>query len=175
MLDNSSNPVFFVCQPVQTDAQIIFDTKLSYEHPPCDPGAFPVAGSADAWARAPIGCGPYVFDHWEAGSEIVLKKNDKFWGDEPTFNSITFKFIPDANARTLALQSHDIDFAENIGASLAPTLQGVDGIQLFYSDIGETQVIWFNNLDNEALAKPEVRKALEYATNKRRLLSFSSS
>ena len=125
---------------------------------------------ADAWARAPIGCGPYVFDHWDAGSEIVLKKNEKFWGDEPVFNSITFKFIPDANARTLALQSHDIDFAENIGASLAPTLQGVDGIELFYSDIGETQVIWFNNLDNEALAKPEVRKALEYATNKEAIL-----
>ena len=124
----------------------------------------------EAWSRAPIGCGPYKFDHWEAGSEIVLTKNEDFWGDEPVFNSITFKFIPDANARTLALQSHDIDFAENIGASLAPTLQGVDGIDLFYSDIGETQVIWFNNLDNEALAKPEVRKALEYATNKEAIL-----
>lgn len=125
---------------------------------------------ADAWARSPIGCGPYKFDHWEAGSEIVLTKNEDFWGDEPVFNSITFKFIPDANARTLALQSHDIDFAENIGASLAPTLQGIDGIDLYYSDIGETQVIWFNNLDNEALAKPEVRKALEYATNKEAIL-----
>ena len=125
---------------------------------------------ADNFTRSPIGCGPYKFDHWDAGSEIVLTKNEDFWGDEPVFNSITFKFIPDANARTLALQSHDIDFAENIGASLAPTLQGIDGIELFYSDIGETQVIWFNNLDNEALAKPEVRKALEYATNKEAIL-----
>ena len=33
----------------------------------------------EAWSRAPIGCGPYVFDHWDAGSEIVLKKNEKFW------------------------------------------------------------------------------------------------
>lgn len=124
----------------------------------------------DGWARNPIGCGPYAFDRWVAGSEIVLTKNDKFWGDAPVFDSITFKFIPDANARTLALQSGDIDFAENIGASLAPTLEGVDGIQLYYNDIGETQMIWFNCLDNEALRNPDVRKALEYATNKEAIL-----
>ena len=28
----------FVCQSVQTDARIVFDTKLSYEHPSCSPG-----------------------------------------------------------------------------------------------------------------------------------------
>ena len=130
------------------------------------------ATTEENWARNPVGCGPYIFDHWDAGNEIVLKKNADFWGDEPVFNTITFKFIPDANARTLALQgaNRTIDFAENIGASLAPTMEGVDGISLYYNDIGETQVIWFNNLDNEALAKPEVRKALEYATNKEAIL-----
>jgi len=124
----------------------------------------------EAWARNPIGCGPYKFDHWEAGSEIVLTKNENFWGDEAAFNSITFKFIPDANARTLALQSGDIDFTENIGSSLVPSVQGVDGISLHYSNIGETQVIWFNNLDNEYLKNADVRKALEYATNKEAIL-----
>lgn len=131
---------------------------------------FEAAGSPEAFARNPVGCGPYVFDHWEAGSEIVVKKNDNFWGDEPVFDTITFKFIPDANARTLALQSGDIDFAENIGASLAPTIEGMDGISLYNSDVGETQMIWFNCLDNEALKNPDVRKALEYATNKEAVL-----
>lgn len=124
----------------------------------------------EAWSRAPIGVGPYCFDHWEAGSEIVLTKNTSFWGDEPSFNSITFKFIPDANARTLALRSGDIDFTENIGSSLVPSLTDVENVTLHYSNIGETQMIWFNNLDNEYLKNSDVRKALEYATNKEAIL-----
>ena len=31
----------------------------------------------------PVGTGPFEFDHWTAGQEIALKRNDKYWGDKP--------------------------------------------------------------------------------------------
>lgn len=126
--------------------------------------------SEEEWARKPIGTGPYTVDKWESGSEIVLKKHPDFWGEEPTFDSITFKFIPDANGRVLALQSKDIDYAENISASLTQTVEGVDGLKIFHNNIGQTQILWFNGVTNEITSNKTVRRALEYATNKEAIL-----
>ena len=33
------------------------------------------------FGRAPIGTGPYKFVRWDTGSQIVLQRNDAYWGD----------------------------------------------------------------------------------------------
>lgn len=124
----------------------------------------------EAFARNPVGTGPYKLDHWDAGNEIVIVGNKDFWGDAPAFNSITFKFIPDTNARSLALQSGDIDFVENLGASMIPSLKGKDNVVIHQSDIAQTQIVWFNP-ENEYLSNLQVRRALEYATNKEAIIA----
>ena len=123
----------------------------------------------EEFARNPIGTGPYKLVEWTTGSQIVLERVDDFWGDEPYWSTITFKFIPDTNARSLALQSGDIDFAESMGASMLSTLENAANVEVHQSNIHQTQILWLNS-DDEALKDVRVGSALEYALNKEAIL-----
>ena len=124
----------------------------------------------EEFSKNPVATGPYKLESWNAGVDIKIVRNDKFWGEDPDFDSMTFKFIPDTNARSLALQSGDIHFAENLGAAMIPTLEGKEGITIHKSDICQMQIVWFNP-DNEYLSNLTVRRALEYATNKEAIIA----
>lgn len=58
----------------------------------------------------PIGSGPYIFERWDVGREIVLRKNQNYWGKKPKINKIVFRVITNEVAELQALRSHDIDF-----------------------------------------------------------------
>jgi peptide/nickel transport system substrate-binding protein len=57
----------------------------------------------------PIGSGPFVFEKWDVGSRIVLRRNENYWGAKPKLEKIVFKFITNASACLQALRSHEID------------------------------------------------------------------
>jgi peptide/nickel transport system substrate-binding protein len=60
----------------------------------------------------PVGSGPYVFDKWDVGQQLVLKRNENYWGNKPKLKKIVFKFITNDTAALQALRSGDIDFME---------------------------------------------------------------
>ena len=58
----------------------------------------------------PIGTGPFMFERWDRGDRIVLKRNpDYHVKGLPKLDRVTFRFIPDSNAALAALQAGDID------------------------------------------------------------------
>jgi peptide/nickel transport system substrate-binding protein len=61
-------------------------------------------------ATHPVGTGPYVFQSWERGSQLTVKKNPNYWqAGKPYLDGITFRFIPDAASRANALTTGDLD------------------------------------------------------------------
>jgi len=119
----------------------------------------------EAFARNPVATGPYTLGEWKTGESIVINKVASYWGGESYYDSIVFKPIPDTNARILALQSGDIDFAEALGSASIPTLQGDSNIEVIETNVNQTQTLWFN-CDDGPLADQRVRYALEYAIDK---------
>lgn len=67
--------------------------------------------------NAPVGTGPFVFKEWVKGSHVRLERNPNYWGKgaggeaQPYLDGVVFKFIPDAAARTVALEAGDVDVA----------------------------------------------------------------
>ncbi|MGA2939360.1 MAG: peptide-binding protein [Syntrophobacteraceae bacterium] len=51
--------------------------------------------------RNPVGTGPYKLLHWETGKEVVLVRNEDYWGEKPAINRIVYKIITN---ETVALQ-----------------------------------------------------------------------
>jgi peptide/nickel transport system substrate-binding protein len=61
--------------------------------------------SKDEFYKAPVGTGPFVWDHWNKGSEIKLVKNAKYWdAGKPSLDSVTWKVVPDDNSRNVQIQ-----------------------------------------------------------------------
>lgn len=58
---------------------------------------------------APVGTGPFRFESYAPQEELVVVRNDDYWGEPAGVERITFKFIPEPNARRLALEAGDID------------------------------------------------------------------
>ena len=53
------------------------------------------------FSRAPLGSGPYRFESWKTGKEIVLVRNENYWDKKPEIRRIQFKIVHDS---TIALQ-----------------------------------------------------------------------
>jgi len=64
----------------------------------------------DQFGMNPVGCGPYVFDTWSRGTEVVLKRNPDFY--EPLdIDKVSFKVIKEETVAELALRSGDLDLS----------------------------------------------------------------
>ena len=57
-----------------------------------------------------------TLESWESGSEIVLTRNDDYWGEKAFLEQIRIRFITDDTARLTALKSGDIDFDPRLNA-----------------------------------------------------------
>lgn len=60
----------------------------------------------------PVGSGPYVFEKWDVGQQIVLKRNENYWGHKPNLKKIVFRIILNSMSALQALRSGDIDYME---------------------------------------------------------------
>ncbi|MDP6958693.1 MAG: ABC transporter substrate-binding protein, partial [Planctomycetota bacterium] len=56
-----------------------------------------------------VGCGPFKLENWDKGNEIVLVRNDDFWGDMPNIKRIRIKIIKDETAAIASLRRGEID------------------------------------------------------------------
>jgi peptide/nickel transport system substrate-binding protein len=59
--------------------------------------------------RAPIGSGPYIFEKWDTGQQIILTRNENYWGTPQPIEKRIWKIIVDDNAAFQALERGDTD------------------------------------------------------------------
>ncbi|MCX7821828.1 MAG: peptide-binding protein [Syntrophobacterales bacterium] len=59
--------------------------------------------------RSPVGTGPYIFKRWETGKEIVLARNESYWGISPSIPRIVFKIITDSTVALQVLKQEGLD------------------------------------------------------------------
>ncbi len=64
--------------------------------------------------RNPIGTGPYRFTNWDVGKEIVLTRNDGYWGEQPQVEKATFVWRTESAVRAAMVKTGEADIAPNI-------------------------------------------------------------
>ena len=70
-------------------------------------------GSGPELAQHPIGSGPFQFVSAQQDKEVVLARNDHYWGAEPHLQRVRFAVVPDATTRALELRKGSADIAIN--------------------------------------------------------------
>lgn len=76
-----------------------------------DPEAFGKQFNESPHNRAPIGAGPYKFERWDTGSQIILTRNKDYWDPEHAghLDRLVFRFISDPVAALQALKNGEIN------------------------------------------------------------------
>lgn len=127
-----------------------------------------------------IGTGPYRFVSWEPKGDMVLERNDDYWGGAPAWERVIRKEIPDDAARVAALRSGQVDMINYVPASDYAAIQNNADLETFISDSvyilniapsvkdEEPQPIRVNGVEVEGnpLQDLRVRKALDLAINR---------
>jgi ABC-type transport system substrate-binding protein len=70
-------------------------------------------GSLDEMTRNPIGTGPFKFVSAETDKEVILQRNDAYWGEAPHLARVRFAVVPDATTEALELRKGSADLAIN--------------------------------------------------------------
>ncbi len=124
-----------------------------------------------------IGSGPYIVTEHQKGQFLRFKANPNYYGGKPKVDEVVFRVFQNDDSLAQALKRGEIDFADDLGANVFKSLEGVDGVttrDAAYSGFNE---IAFNTgaaLDDgtpigdghPALKDPKLRVALSYAVDK---------
>jgi peptide/nickel transport system substrate-binding protein len=60
-----------------------------------------------------VGTGPFRFVEWRGDGQLVLARNDSYWGPKPAWSRVTLRPITNRAARLAALLSGDVDLIED--------------------------------------------------------------
>ena len=115
------------------------------------------------FAEAPVGTGPYIFSSWKRGQNIVLERNETYWGETPSIEKVTYRFVEEPGTRLAGLMAGEFDLITNLLPEFTqqvPQAVNILGLEhpiiILHADGGPTQDV-------------RVRQALNYAVDKQAL------
>ncbi len=112
--------------------------------------------------QEPNGTGPFVFESWNPGQEIVLKKNEKYWGAEPKVDNVVFKVVPEEATRVSMLEAGEAQIAEPLSVPMMDTVKASKNSVVYRSEGFGTEYIGFN-VQKTPFDDVRVRKAVAHA------------
>ena len=70
-------------------------------------------GSLEEVTQKPLGSGPFKFVRAEQDKDVILERNDNYWGEKPRLARVRFTVVPDTTTRALELRKGSADAAIN--------------------------------------------------------------
>ena len=129
-------------------------------------------GSGDEMTRSPVGSGPFKFVSAETDREVILERNDDYWGEKAKLARVRFAIVPDATTEALELRKGSGDIAIN---SLTPdtvfTLAKEPNLAVERGAGTRLAYLGFN-LRDSILKNVRVRQAIAYALDRRPMIEY---
>ena len=114
--------------------------------------------------KKPIGTGPYMVDAYEGNAYLRLKANPKYWGGKPAFETVVFKFVPDATSRVAEIESGSSDITLEVPYEEYDRLKGKAGLKGECTPISDIGMIFITN--GGVMDDKNVRLAMCHAVDK---------
>jgi peptide/nickel transport system substrate-binding protein len=112
--------------------------------------------------KEPNGTGPFVFESWTPGQEIVLKKNKNYWGTKARVDKVDFKIVPEETTRISMLETGEAQIAEPLSVPMMDTVEASQASQVYRSEGYGTEFIGFN-VQKKPFSDVRVRRAIAHA------------
>lgn len=118
----------------------------------------------DSFTINPVGCGPFMFDKWVKGSQVVLKKfSDYYETGFPYLDKVDFRIMGESAARDIAFKAKELD-ATIVGANQYLPYKKDPKLSENMIEVAEmyTRLMVFN-MDYKPFTDKRVRQAINYA------------
>lgn len=88
-----------------------------------------------------VGTGPFKFVDYKQGEYLKVERYDQYWGEKARVRTITFRYIPDNEARAMALQAGDVDLIAHVPRESAKALREKKGLTVITSPVGAYEAL----------------------------------
>lgn len=113
----------------------------------------------------PIGAGPFKYVSWDIGGDFVAERNENYWqSGKPYLDRFVHRVIADSQTLVLALETGEIDASNYPAPTVAQSLEEIETLEVLVPPFSQPDG-WAFNLEHEALAHMEVRRAIALAMN----------
>ncbi len=142
-------------------------------------GIVPKHAHGPEYARKPIGSGPFTFVQWDQGQQLIVERNEDYYGAKPAFRRVVFQFTAE-DATMAAAAAGQVDLAA-VPSSLATTR--VPGMRLTAVDSVDNRGIMFPYvpdtgrktddglpIGNDVTADIAIRQAVNWAIDRQALV-----
>jgi peptide/nickel transport system substrate-binding protein len=150
--------------PARTNLRIV----QQISHP-----SYSIAAPNTEPAELRVGTGPFKEVEYLKEDRYVVEAFEDYWGEKPKLDRITFRFIPDATTRLLALQSGEVDLIYDVPRESAVEVTGNSDLRLATSLVGAYEALYVNIHGAEPYDLGQdkaVRQAVAYAIDKQSIV-----
>ncbi len=125
---------------------------------------------AGQYVEAPVGTGAFKYAAWDRGEQIVMEKNEDYWGGAPELDTVTFKFVPEASSRVIMLETGEAHAIMAVPPTDIERLNDLEDIDVVFEN--SVRVIYMGfNMEDEKFEDVRVRQALNYAIDKEAIIA----
>jgi peptide/nickel transport system substrate-binding protein len=129
-------------------------------------------GSAGEFSQNPIGTGPFKLVSLSQDNDVVLARNDNYWGERAHIPRVRLLIVPDATTRALELRKGSAQLAINaLTSDMVVALQH-DPKVIVETSPGTTYQYLAMNMRDPILKNVRVRQALAYAIDRKTIIHY---
>ncbi len=129
-------------------------------------------GSLGEMSQHPVGSGPFRFVSAEPDKEVVVERNEGYWGHKARLQRVRFLVVPDTTTRALELRKGSADVAINaLTPDMVLTLERESQLEVVRAPGTVLQYLAFN-LRDPILKDVRVRQALAFAIDRGPILEY---
>lgn len=158
---------FELCAPDPAFTQKLTVTNFSVN----DSGWLAAAIEDGSLATTLNGTGPLALLAWEQGVQMVLKRNESYWGDRAASERVVIQWEPESAARLIQLRAGTVDAADNISPTDQDVVAADASLALLTREGFNTFYLNFNNR-YAPVNDVRVRQAIAQALNRQRIVDL---
>ncbi|QKS70029.1 glutathione ABC transporter substrate-binding protein [Paenalkalicoccus suaedae] len=116
-------------------------------------------------ATNPVGTGPFVFESWNPGDNIVVSRNDSYWNTPSELSGITFRVVPEDLTRVSELEAGSAHIISHLNPNDVDRVEALDNAKVIEQPSASLAYFGFN-AEVEPFNDPDVRRAIAMAIDK---------
>jgi peptide/nickel transport system substrate-binding protein len=130
-------------------------------------------GADEKFGTRPIGTGQFKFVSAEQDKDVVIERNDQYWGEKAKLKRVRFAVVPDPTTRALELRKGSADIAPpgSLNPDMYVALKSDPAINQM-QEPGTVLAYLAMNLRDPILKDVRVRQALAYAIDRDPLIHY---
>lgn len=157
---------FTLCQ-----SDVAFPSKVAFSAFQIHPSEYleSTGGGGTALTENPVGTGPYKLERWQKGSQIIMTRNEDYWGDKAIAKTLVFQWQTQGAQRLTELQSGTVDGIDNPTPDDFETIQNDDTLVLYPRQALNIFYLGFNR-DKTPFDNEKVRQAIAIGLDRQRIV-----